>query len=177
MDTDGGGTVFQRRQDGSVDFNRNWTDYENGFHNLTGEFWLGLSKMHCLTPDGTNTLRVDLDDCINSLAYTKYNDFEILDVTAKYALVVQGYSCTIGDSLMGHNIMRFSTKDKDHDTHQDWHCVQAHRGGWWFSACYSSHLNGPYIPGCNTNDLNGIIWCMEAEKYSLKFTEMKVRRK
>ena len=39
--TNGGGgwLVVQRRQDGSVDFNRNWVEYEDGFGKLTGEFW------------------------------------------------------------------------------------------------------------------------------------------
>ena len=35
---------------------------ENGFGNLTGEFWLGLSKMHRLNKEGSNTLRVDITD-------------------------------------------------------------------------------------------------------------------
>ena len=46
---DGGWTVIQRRIDGSVDFNRSWSDYEKGFGDLNGEFWYGLKNMNCLT--------------------------------------------------------------------------------------------------------------------------------
>ena len=50
MSVDGGGwVVLQRRFDGSVDFDRVWTECECDFGNLTGEYWLGLIKMHCLT--------------------------------------------------------------------------------------------------------------------------------
>ena len=38
----GGWLVVQRRQDGSVDFNRGWVYYEDGFGSLTGEFWYRL---------------------------------------------------------------------------------------------------------------------------------------
>ena len=121
---------------------------------------------------------MDLGDCENNITYAQYNKFEILDATAKYALVVQGYSGTAGDSLTGHNIMRFTTKDKDHDTYQDGNCAQHHQGDWWFNRCFRSHLNGPYVPECNTKNWFGIIWYhWKGKNCSLVFTEMKVRRK
>ena len=59
--TDGGGwLVIQRRKDGSVDFNRDWVDYEEGFGELTGELWYGLCPIHCLTNQGQWELRMTI---------------------------------------------------------------------------------------------------------------------
>ena len=46
MDTDGGGwLVIQRRVSGGTEnFFRGWSDYEDGFGDLNGEFWYGLKK-------------------------------------------------------------------------------------------------------------------------------------
>ena len=83
---DGGWTVFQRRQDGSVDFYRDWADYKAGFGNLSGEFWLGLDKIHRLSKSGQNVLRVDLMDFNGAQPFAKYRSFSVADESNKYRL-------------------------------------------------------------------------------------------
>ncbi|XP_022804738.1 fibroleukin-like [Stylophora pistillata] len=87
--TEGGSrTVFQRRIDGSVDFNRTWADFKNVFGSfLAGEFWLGLDKIHLLTREKRNSmLRVDLGVDSKKSVYAEYEWFGIANETAKYQL-------------------------------------------------------------------------------------------
>ena len=37
--------IFQRRQNGSVNFERNFKEYTEGFGDLSGEFWIGNNKL------------------------------------------------------------------------------------------------------------------------------------
>ena len=176
MTTDGGGwTVFQRRMDGSVDFYRYWTDYQQGFGNLSGEFWLGLDKIHRLTSTATQ-LRVDLQDFEGNSAYAKYTSFSVGDSSSKYILSVSGYSGTAGNSLGSHsNGSPFSTRDQDNDAYSG-SCAQSFKGAWWYGNCHRSNLNGLYHGGSHSSLADGVNWfTWKGHYYSLKFTEMKLR--
>ena len=87
-----GWTIFRRRVDGSEDFYRNWNDYQTGFGNLSGEFWLGLDKIHRLSASGQNVLRVDLESFENETAYAVYESFSVGNGVAAYILNVGDYS-------------------------------------------------------------------------------------
>ena len=177
METDGGGwTVFQKRMNGLVNFYLGWNEYAEGFGDLSGEFWLGLEKIHRLTANDTNsTLRVDLGDFANLTSYAEYSTFSIGNASTEYTLTVGGYSGTAGDALAYHNNEKFTTKDRNNDLDIN-NCASHWLGAWWFKACYHSHLNGLYI-GQRQLQWFGIIWYhWRGSLYSLKSTEMKFRR-
>ena len=164
--------MFQRRQDGSVDFYRGWNDYKSGFGQLTTEFWLGNDKIHRLTAARPSTLRVELEDWNGVKVYVKYGKFKIGDEQAKYRLEVGSYSGTATDSLAEHNDIAFSAKDRDNDIWVS-NCAVRYTGAWWYKRCYSSNLNGKYL-GRKSDD-RGICWDGFRSSLSLKFTEMKLR--
>ena len=156
MRTDGGEwTVFQRRQDGSVDFHWGWNDYKSGFGQLTAEFWLGNDKIHRLTASRPRSLRVELEDWNGVRVYAKYDRFSIGDEQALYRLDVGSYSDTAGDSLKyHHNNVTFTTKDRDNDRWSSKNCAVYYIGAWWYTSCHYSNLNGKYKP--RTTDKCGV---------------------
>ena len=87
----GGWLVVQRSQDGSVDFNRDWVDYEDGFGSLTGEFWYGLRPLHCLTNQGQWELRIDFTFTDGTKSYLSYSSFKIGPASSNYTLSISGF--------------------------------------------------------------------------------------
>jgi hypothetical protein len=57
--------AIQRRDDFGEpreNFNRDWSDYKNGFGDPAKEFWLGNENIYMLTNNEDYMLRVELED-------------------------------------------------------------------------------------------------------------------
>lgn len=169
--TDGGGwTVFQRRQDGSVNFQRNWNAYKAGFGDPAKEHWLGNEKIHQLTK-ASRTLRVDMRD-EGEARYAKYKTFSVAGEADKYRLTVAGYAGDAGDSLGYHSGNYFTTLDRDNDQYGG-NCARLYPGGWWHIACHIVHLNGGYDVNRYGSGVQWTAW--RGFHNSIDFAEMKLR--
>ena len=179
MDTDGGGwMVIQRRvPGGTVNFTRNWEDYENGFGDLNGEFWYGLRNLHCLTAREEVELRIDMVTKTKTKIWWTYQTFKVAGAGDKYRLTIGGGKGTTGrNNMADHNGMQFSTYDQDNDKNRK-SCAYAVQGGWWYNYCYDANLNGPH----NTPSLPGVDQRYAKIKWlgsgCLSSVEMKIRAK
>nr|XP_016996318.2 angiopoietin-related protein 7-like [Drosophila takahashii] len=172
-----GWMIIQRRQDGSVDFNRTWQDYKNGFGNLKGEFFLGLEKLHQLTKK-PQELYVKLVDFQGNSRYATFDNFEVGSEEELYVLKSVGsYYGNAGDALSSHVNKKFSTAERDNDNSVI-NCASYNSGGWWFDDCLESSLNGKYIKSHNRQHNRGIHWTPWHNYYnSLAFVEMMIRPK
>ncbi|XP_034047616.1 angiopoietin-related protein 2-like [Thalassophryne amazonica] len=173
----GGWVVIQRRQDGSVNFFRNWATYKQGFGNIDGEYWLGLENIHWLTNQGTFKLLVTLEDWSGRRTFAEYASFRIESEADAYRLRVGQYHGNAGDSLTWHNGKQFTTLDRDHDTYAG-NCAHYQKGGWWYNACAHSNLNGVWYCGGHYRSCyqDGIYWAeFRGGAYSLKKVTMMIR--
>lgn len=141
-----GWIVIGRRIDGTVDFDRKWNEYAEGFGSPLNELWLGNEAIHRLTRDNCTRLGIDLVDIYGNRWRAEYENFRVDSDETGYRMSVSGYSGNATDAFSYQNGMAFSAKDKDMDTSSS-DCAANYRGGWWFSHCQHANLNGRYSLG------------------------------
>ncbi|XP_030048091.1 fibrinogen beta chain, partial [Microcaecilia unicolor] len=172
----GGWTLIQNRQDGSVGFGRTWDSYKNGFGNIAtdggkricdmpGELWLGNDKISQLTKMGATEVLFEMQDWNGNKVSTQYSGFTVQNEANKYQLSVSGYKGNAGNALIEgatqlfgenrtmtiHNGMFFSTFDRDNDgwmtADPSKQCSKEDGGGWWYNRCHAANPNGRYYWG------------------------------
>lgn len=160
---------------------RDWNDYESGFGDLAGNYWMGLENLSRMTSASAVQIHIYLDTFDDDWAYAAYDSFHIADSSDDYRLTVSGYHGTAGDAFTAltnfANGMKFTTRDRDNDN-SGRNCAQVHKGAWWYNSCHRSNLNGLYLAG-ELNSLtaaSGVIWSpFRGLRYSLKTAVMKIR--
>ncbi|KAK6192354.1 hypothetical protein SNE40_003834 [Patella caerulea] len=151
----GGYTTIMSRENTCCeqDFNRNWTDYVEGFGNVHGVYWLGLKKIYNLLMNHpVNILKVDTYYNLNKTnqqCSSFYENMALGDASADYGFHVDklvSWSKTVcGDSLLSApsiNDRPFSTYDHDFTSHN---CPVRLAGGWWYADdpdCSEANING-----------------------------------
>ena len=173
VSSDGGGwTVILRRvAGGTVDFNREWEDYEDGFGDVSGEFWYGLKNMHCLTTREEMELRIDLRKANGEGVTWVYQKFRVAGSDDNYRLHIGEGEGPGFDSMAYHNNQQFSTPDEDNDSWSS-NCAGTHFAGWWYGGCRHALLTGPHVR-TGVSQLN---WYSGTHTYYPN-VEMKVRPK
>ena len=181
METDGGGwmVILRRKSDASpqVNFNRTWTEYENGFGDLNTEFWYGLRNIHCLTTRDTVQLQVQLNYSNGTGLTWTYHHFRVHGAENDYRLHIGRAEGPPGfhDAMRRQNGKPFTTFDNDNDDYGE-NCATSFGGGWWFKYCYHSFLTGPHT---RRGTYDQLLWRVGSSHTYTYFphVEMKIRRK
>ncbi|XP_062595215.1 angiopoietin-1-like [Saccostrea cucullata] len=137
----GGWTVFQKRFDGSVIFDRHWDDYKNGFGTVKSEYWLGNEAIYELTRSEQTRLHVSLT-LKNGTEYNLlYNYFYIGNETTRLRLYLLG-------PVLGNGVQGFLRQSGEIFATPDTSSLaKTNNGGWWFSPPYYHNMlyfNGDY---------------------------------
>ncbi|XP_078697363.1 uncharacterized protein LOC144925281 [Branchiostoma floridae x Branchiostoma belcheri] len=175
-----GWTVMQRRLDGSISFDRPWEEYRKGLGDLDTEYWLGNDNLHYLTSQQKYVLRITAAAWSGDLRYVDYREFAVADESQGYQVSYdRRVSNMEGDFII--KGAKFSTWDKDQDTHTYENCASKLGGGGWYTNCgITANVNGRYYTGgsylSQTGFPDGLFWAAwEGPWYSMRLTVMKLR--
>ena len=186
METDGGGWIVIQRRNASmgwVNFTRNISDYEKGFGDLDGEFWIGLKNIYELTNQQNMELRTKVWNVSGSSMGWNYHLFKINNRDSRYSIstsVSRGGgdgSYSAFGNREGNSGIYFTTYDYSSGNN----CGFRWQSGWWYysSSCGYANPNGRHKPSglCGT-DWTGerLVWYMSSGGYrTYTQSEMKIR--
>ncbi|XP_034476160.1 fibrinogen-like protein 1 [Drosophila innubila] len=169
-----GWTIIQQRVDNSENFNRNWTEYRNGFGDLERNFFIGLEKIYRMTSSQPHELYIYLKNFDNEIRYAHYNNFSIGSESDAYELKGLGeFSGDAGDALKLSKNMKFTTFDRDNDKYYA-NCAKERNGGWWYNQCALANLNGLYFER-ELDKWEGIFWHNWKKFRTLMSVQMLIR--
>ena len=163
--TEGGWIVVQRNRAGStVNFNRNFSEYERGFGDLTGDFWYGLEELQCLTQRGSWEMRIDYEHRNGTISYLHYMFFRVDTSGFNYRILLSRFAGTGRDLLRGYGNRGFSTADRDVDG-SSMNCAAEEKSGFWFTRVGSNQC-GPVNVNAQPPRVG----------VNVQFVEMKIRQ-
>ncbi|XP_023032530.1 ficolin-2-like [Drosophila willistoni] len=145
---------------------------------MSGDFFLGLDKLHAITKSQTYELYFQLEDFEGSTRFARYDEFYIENENESYKMTKLGtYTGDAGDSLTEKSKFgEFSTFDRDN--HGD--CAKERLGAWWHTRCTLSNLFGMYYEGAHNRSLGwtGMSWeAWHGDNYSFKAMKIMIRAK
>ncbi|XP_078263254.1 fibrinogen-like protein 1-like protein [Rhinoraja longicauda] len=173
---EGGWTIIQHiTANSSLDFDRTWQDYKQGFGFVNGDHWLGNDFMHRITSKPNEyKLGIKLINVNGEMKWGEYDPFFIENEESRYKIRLGLYHGTATDALTKdteayiHDNQKFTTKDSDNDNYSQ-NCAKLELngipgGGWWYNACAGANLNRRNVVywqnDCNKENLCKYAWMM-----------------
>ena len=156
METDDGGwIVIQRRTDGSLQFNRTFEEYENGFGDPSGEFWYGLRNIYCLTTTGHTEVRIDFKYENGTSGYADFSNFYISPKESHYTSSVPKLVLSSPGGATFREPNRYRVTYYGYFYVQSlpgvtWRYKTSHNVGGWWDSSLRGNPNGPGNSGNET---------------------------
>lgn len=129
-----GWTVIQQRIDGKENFNRSWTEYQNGFGSLDGDFFLGLDKIHSLTIALQHELYMHMVYDNGTIEYAHYDNFTVSNEKDFYKLHLANFTGNVKHDYFSLMTAKEDFYTFDNDT-TNTNCASQNGGGFWYGGC------------------------------------------
>lgn len=149
--------VLRRVDFPSINFDRSWQDYENGF-GTRGNHWLGLKHMHKLSSRTIQMVSLEIQDQTGAWRYRTWNRFSVDSAFNHYALYL-GTPKELPDLMESARGQSFYSRDRNNTTGKQT-CGLRFNSGWWFGKCNGSmleliNLNGRFNTTSDTKIFAG----------------------